>query len=258
MPVPRPFGIVVAVLVLAALAPARFAAGAEITFGFTRPTNTSNSAVEFEIESNGMLERVTVPIPAGSSAGSKRNAIKQALTDNLFDVADVGLTGLRIEGLRPGTKVKFKPGNTGEEADTQTAMGIPSASFGFANSLFSPLNAQGQPAVFTGGFITDFGQFTAQVSAGNLPLTSGFAITQALYAQLAPQAALFGAEIVNGGDMMTVSFNPAFATGEVGVIYGTTSLTPGVFGDMTAVPEPAALAAIGLTAVLLVRRRRRR
>jgi hypothetical protein len=246
-----------ALVVVTLCAAPRAQAGNEVTFTFTRPTNTTEANVELEFEFNGAHERVTVPIAPGS-AGSKRNAIKSALEAANFDVADVGLTGLRIEGLRNGTKVKFNPGSTGEERDTQTAMALPNASLGFANALFNPVDAVGQPAVFTAGIITDVGELSAQVSALELSGTSGPIICQALFQRLAPQAPAFGALINHLGDSLAVTFDPNLAQGEVGVVYGTTSLSPGVYGSTTAVPEPAAAAAALLALpVLLVRRRRR-
>ena len=157
--------IVAACIALTSLAPSPRVTAAEVSLGFTRPTNSSPADVDLEFEFNGSLERVTATIPGNVSAGAKRNLIKEALEARNFDVADVGLTGLRIEGLRGGTKVNFKPGRTGEEEDTQTATGVRSATFGFANALFNPLDAQGQPAVFTGGVITDAGELSTRVSA---------------------------------------------------------------------------------------------
>jgi hypothetical protein len=240
------------VLVLFA-APRAWAAN-EATFTFTRPTNTTTTNVELEFERNGSLERVTVPIEPGS-AGAKRNAIKSALEANHFDVADVGLTGLRIEGLRAGTKVTFKPGDTGEDRDTQTAMALPGGNVGFANTLFSPLDATGQPAFFTAGIITDAGELTARVSAQELGLTSGAIICQALFQRLAPQAPAFGAHVNYMGDSLSFTFNPALAQGEVGIVYGTTSLTPGIYGSTPVVPEPATCAFLMLAPAMLLRRR---
>ena len=242
-----------AIVALSLCAASRAWAGNEVTFTFTRPTNTTETNVELEFEFNGSHERVTVPISPGS-AGSKRNAIKSALEAAHFDVADVGLTGLRIEGLRNGTKVKFRPGSTGEERDTQTAMALPGASLGFANAFFSPMDATGQPAVFTAGIITDVGVLTAQVSSQELFLPSGPIICQALFQRLAPQAPAFGASLHNLGDSLAVTFDPTFAQGEVGVVYGTTSLSPGVYGSTTAVPEPAVGVALLALPALLVRR----
>jgi len=241
------------VLVLSA-APRAWAAN-EATFTFTRPTNTTTTNVELEFERNGNMERVTVPIAPGSG-GSKRDAIKQALSDAHFDVADVGLTGLRIEGLRAGTKVPFKPGDTGEDRDTQTAMALPGGNVGFASALFNPLDATGQPAFFTAGIITDVGELSARVSAQELGLTSGAIICQALFQRLAPQAPVFGAAITNLGDSLQFTFSPSLAQGEVGIVYGTSSLTSGVYGSTPVVPEPTALAALLCGPAMLLARRR--
>ena len=247
----------VGALFAVALMGASLARANNVTFTFERPSANRHqeNTVEFEFRRNGNTERVQAAIPPESSGGGKRDAIKSALEAANFDVSTVGLTGLRIEGLPAGTEVRFEPGQTGEPRDTQTATAATSGAFGFAGGLFNPIDSLGQPAVFTGGFITDLGEFTATVSAANLLMTDGFSITQALYAQLLPQASAAGASIVNGGDMLTVNFDPAYATGEVGVVFGTTSPSAGAFSSMSATPEPASLGAVLLAATTLLRRR---
>jgi hypothetical protein len=248
--------VAVACTVLGTCAAPRAWAANEVTFTFTRPTNTTTTNVELEFERNGTLERVTVPIEPGNGE-RKRDAIKQALADANFDVAPVGLTGLRIEGVRAGTKVTFKPGNTGEDRDTQTAMGLPGGTVGFANTFFDPVDAVGQPAFFTAGIITDVGELSTRISATEIPGTSGPIICQALFQRLAPQAPAYGAHINYLGESLSITFDPALAQGDVGIVYGTTSLTSGVYGSMQVVPEPATCAVLMLGSAMLVRRRRR-
>src|SRR6185295_15278885 len=62
--------------------------------------------------------------------------------------------------------------------------------------------------------------------------TDGPIICQALFQRLAPRAPQYGAQINYAGDRLEVYFDPAYTVAHGGIIFGTTSLTPGVYGSL--------------------------
>jgi hypothetical protein len=94
--------------------------------------------------------------------------------------------------------------------------------------LFDPFKRNNQPAVFTGGIITDAGELVVRVSAQELNFqTDGPIICQALFQRLAPRAPAYGAQITYAGDRLEIYFDPAYTVTQGGVIFGTTSPSPG-------------------------------
>ncbi|MBI5863166.1 MAG: hypothetical protein HZB38_01370, partial [Planctomycetes bacterium] len=86
------------------------------TMKFSKPTNRANSDVTVEVDPG---QDVTVTIPPNTSAEQKRNLIRDALRAAGYDVTDNGAGGneLTIRHLANGTKVRFRPGSTGERRD---------------------------------------------------------------------------------------------------------------------------------------------
>jgi Dockerin type I domain len=207
------------------------------TMRFSRPTNSADATVTVEIDPGN---DVRVTIPPGTTAVQKRNLIRDALIAGGYDVTDNGPTGneLTIRYLRNGTKVSFRPGSTGELRDDVLCAAAVHATVAF-EGLFLPFPGPDQPAVFTAGIVTDVGELTAQVSAQELNFqTDGPIICQALFQRLAPRAPQYGAQINYAGDRLEVYFDPAYTVTQGGIIFGTSSFSPGASGSVETPPAP--------------------
>ena len=166
----------------------------------------------------------------------------------------VTISGLPNRIGKSKTKVTFKPSFSGEgEIDPKTKIGKdilftagdPDGAIGFQNTAFASIDRAGNPSTFTGGILTDAGEFFVTVDADQLPNLQGATIVNALFNLLNPSMASFGAEIVGysvGDDVLNFTFDPV-KTQLAGVIFGTTAETDGVFGTIEAgeVPESALL-----------------
>jgi hypothetical protein len=265
--------IVPALLVVLGLVPIRPALANEVTVSVSAPVDgTVTLVIGGTQDKKGNVTGGTwIPVDVKKSGGEtgKRDAIIKAVekavkeNSNLpkYGVAADGDNGVKITGLAKGTLVVLLPGATGEKKDTTTAFVPLGGSFGFGNTAFASLDAFGNTSVFTGGIITDVGELSLSIPASSLPALDGTTITQALFAALNPSALLYGATITNGGDFLEFAFDPAKTTHGGGVVFGTTALTDGVFGAVTAgdaVPEPATLFLLGsgLAGVAAFRKRR--
>ncbi len=116
-----------------------------------------------------------------------------------------------------------------------------SGSTGFTG-FFDPFDRVGLPAVFTAGIVTDVGELTERISAQELNFqTDGPIICQALFQRLAPRAPQYGAQINYAGDRLEVYFDPAYTVTQGGIIFGTTSPSPGCTGTVSpeSTPPPA-------------------
>ena len=83
------------------------------------------------------------------------------------------------------------------------------------------------------GIVTDVGLLREQISAADLNFqTDGPLICQALFQRLAPRAPQYGAQINYAGDRLEVYFDPAYTVTQGGVIFGTTSPSPGCAGSI--------------------------
>ncbi len=102
---------------------------------------------------------------------------------------------------------------------------------------FEPFDISQQPAIFTAGIVTDVGELTVRVSAQELNFqTDGPIICQALFQRLAPRAPDYGAQINYAGDRLEVYFDPAYTVTQGGIIFGTTSPSPGCSGGVELSP----------------------
>jgi hypothetical protein len=101
------------------------------------------------------------------------------------------------------------------------------------------MGATPQPAIFTAGIVTDVGELSVRLSAQELNFqTDGPIICQALFQRLAPRAPQYGAQINYAHDRLEVYFDPAYTVTQGGVIFGTTSPSPGSSGQILLPPDP--------------------
>lgn len=86
--------------------------------------------------------------------------------------------------------------------------------------------------MFTAGVITDVGELDATVDASTLPNLEGSTIVAALYNDLEPTIASYGAQIVDyglGDDDLNILFD---SPSTAGIAFGTTAQTDGVVGQI--------------------------
>jgi hypothetical protein len=169
-----------------------------------------------------------------ASAQEKRDTIQQHAAAAQMSVLNAwGTTDtLLIRDLGGRSTVSFSTGSTGEASDRLKGATVSQAAIGFGG-LFQPICANNQPAVFTAGIVTDVGELSANVSAAELSFqTDGPIICQALFQRLAPRAPQYGAQINYAGDRLEIYFDPAYTVTRGGVVFGTSSLTPGCTGTI--------------------------
>ncbi|MCC6907880.1 MAG: hypothetical protein IT430_08080 [Phycisphaerales bacterium] len=219
-----------AALALATLSPLALAKDATMTF--TTPSNRRAATVKVSLDP---YRDAQVVIPAGSTVEQKRDLIRDAIkaANPNLTVENVGTTGLKIKDIHDNTTVTFDPGETGEANDKIACAAPPNGAIEFTG-FFDPMDWNSQPAVFTAGIVTDVGELTVQVSASELNFqTEGPIICQALFQRLAPQAPQYGANVLFAGDRLEVYFDPAYSIQTGGVIFGSTSQSPGNSGSLS-------------------------
>lgn len=227
--------------VLAGLAACALTASAlatkDVTQKFSKPTNKGHGSVTvgYEPDPNDLntWDYFGVPIPPNTSAEQKRDLVHDAMKKKGYDVekGDAG-NELKVKYLRNGSVLKFFGENTGEGNDVLAAASTPSGGIEF-KAVFDPFDWERQPAIFTAGIVTDVGELVAHISSQELNFrTDGPIICQALFQRLAPRAPLFGAQINYAGDRLEIYFDPAYTVTTGGVIFGTTSPTPGSAGEI--------------------------
>jgi Notch-like protein len=174
-----------------------------------------------------------IPVPPLTTADAKRDAIASVLESQGRIVTEGPQAGsMTIHRLSPSDSVTFHTGATGEASDRLVGAGVHAGRIGFAGT-FDPLAYDALPAIFTAGIVTDVGELTAQVSASELNFqTEGPIICQALFQRLVPRAPQYGAEINCAGDRLEVYFDPAYTLTPGGVVFGTTSRSPGCYGTL--------------------------
>jgi hypothetical protein len=249
--VPPPFRLVVGIAMASMLAslltvgPACQAVAAPVDITFSDPLNDTNQDVTIVIEGGGITRNFPVTIKPNVKAAGKRDAIFDVLSKTFTVVnafGKMGEPGISLLDLAAGTIVTFKPGMTGEGADTTFTANATNASLGFENALFASTDPLGNTSLFTAGIITDIGELSATIPASSLSALDGTTIAEALFAELDAQAPAFGASISEVGDILNITFDPLDTLLGAGVIFGTTAATDGVFGSVTvSAPEPATL-----------------
>jgi hypothetical protein len=236
------------VIALAGLTPALAdAASVRLTVGKAN----APGLVAVQIEPPGKPP-LTVQAPATPlmTPAQKRDSIHNALQAAGIPSAPLGPDSLDLPGLSDGTKLSFAIGSTAEAPDALAVIGttlaLPMQSIIYSPPHdpnvppppFAPIDPTGQPAIFTAGIITDVGDLTVQVSAAELTFqTDGPIICQALFQKLAPQAPAYGAGINYAGERLDVFFDPSYTITQGGIIFGTTSQTPGCSGTVI-LPKP--------------------
>ena len=141
-----------------------------------------------------------------------------------------------LDGVLPGGSISLSTGTTAQES---MALSSPDTSHATITAAghFEPYYQSFQPATFTAGIVTDVGAFSATVSAQELNFqTDGPIICQALFQRLAPRAPQYGAQINFAGDRLEVYFDPAYTVTQGGIIFGSTSPSPGYSGTITSPP----------------------
>lgn len=203
----------------------------DVYMKFSAPSNRETTHVYIGLEPYGSnLAR----IEPGAGVTGKRNAIRdaiQAINPGLV-VVDIGNNALVVRDLHDNTEVDFYMGETAEAKDFIETKSPWGGTIDFLGS-FDPFDWNGREAIFTAGIVTDVGELSATISASELNFqTEGPIICQALYQRLAPRAQQFGAQINYAGDRLEVYFDPAYTVTTGGVIFGTTSPTPGCSGQL--------------------------
>jgi hypothetical protein len=220
------------VLALGALSGIARASTDSVTLRVSPATNAGPSSVTVTVRQ----QAIDVPIPPMAPASLKRDLIRSALVNAGHLVTDDGPLGssLTILGLTRGDRVRFETRASGEVLDyvLHSTCGRSDVRFAAAGP-FDPFDSSLQPAVFTAGIVTDVGELTEQVSAQDLSFqTDGPIICQALFQRLAPRAPQYGAQINYAGDRLEIYFDPAYTVTQGGIIFGTSSLTPGCSGGV--------------------------
>jgi hypothetical protein len=239
----RLFGTAAMAIVYSTLTPLASAEDWQLTV--TKPTNQNPTEVTMTIGPLGhpkdKTDVIKVTIPPNTSAEQKRALIKKAMHDKGYSVEDSYLgIGIDISNITKGYQLDFDPGGTGEKEDQLRKIAPKESSplkgqIRFQNT-FTPLAADGLPAVFTAGIVTDLGELTVQVSAQELRFqTDGVTIAQALFDRLAPQAPGHGAQVQQQSDSLVIQFDPNMTQTVAGIAFGTTSLTAGVSGSLASV-----------------------
>jgi hypothetical protein len=206
----------------------------DVTLTISKPTHKGRGFAGVRIDyPDGKQHSIIVEIPEGASAEQKRDLIVAELKRGGVDAAAGGRADeVTIKDLPKDTKVHFNPLNTGEVKDTILSMLPPGGVIEFKN-VFQPYDWNRQPAVFTGGIVTDVGELSAQVSAQELEFqTDGPIICQALFQRLAPRAPQYGAQINYAGDRLEIYFDPAYTVTQGGIVFGTTSPSEGSGGQL--------------------------
>lgn len=224
-----------------AAGPAASSLAGDASLGCSAPNNTSKKTVTVTITyPDGKVYKMTAEIAPGDTAVTKRNKIADAVDAHANPDWRVERHAteaiLTIKDLPKDAVVDFDPSATGEAKDHIVVPKLMVAAAGFEGT-FDPFDYQGLPAIFTAGIVTDVGELSVHVSAAELDFqTDGPIICQALFQRLAPLAPPYGANVLCAGDRLEVYFDPAYSLLQGGVVFGTTSTSPGCHGSVL-VPE---------------------
>lgn len=144
-----------------------------------------------------------------------------------------------LDDVLPGGSISWSTGSTAQERMLLSSPDVGHATIA-ATGFFQPNSQMLLPAMFTAGIVTDVGELSTTVSAQELNFqTDGPIICQALFQRLAPRAPQYGAQINFAGDRLEVYFDPAYTVTQGGIIFGTTSPSPGLSGTITTPPLPS-------------------
>jgi len=216
-------------------------------FTFSKPLNQSTKSVKVTFTSNGVSDTTTVSIPANTSATDKRDKVKEALVAKGYTAVPIGDVQLEVRDLTDGTEVKFDPGETGETKDSVLGYCCAATGVAYGNvstdnpeGYYVPYDPEGNIAVFTGGFVTDLGEYWVELSAEELGFdTTPAYICQRLWEVLEPEAWYYGVAVLNAGESLEFYFDPATTVDQGGVIFGTTSPSAGFRGSVELGGEPS-------------------
>lgn len=204
-------------------------------------------------EAGDAAHNFTIPAQSSMSAADLATATMQSLMSVPgIDPASIALAGDHVsvmstplldplDGVLPGGSIYWSTGTTAQERMMLSSPDVGHATIA-ATGFFQPNSQTLQPARFTAGIVTDVGELTATVSAQELNFqTDGPIICQALFQRLAPRAPQYGAQINYAGDRLEIYFDPAYTVTQGGIIFGTTSPSPGYSGTITTPPLPPVL-----------------
>ena len=205
-----------------------------VILGVDTPTNTFSRSLDvFIVSPDGSVTVVPTLIDPAltTTAEQKRDRLCASMSGAGHALAPTGdPTKCGVNGVAPGTQVRMVDQGTGEKKD-QLLVAEPAQGHAAFPGFFDPFDRAGQPAIFTAGVVTDVGELSVQISSQELNFqTEGPVICQALFQRLAPRAPQYGAQINYAGDRLEVYFDPAYSITMGGIVFGTTSLSPGAEG----------------------------
>lgn len=138
----------------------------------------------------------------------------------------------QVRGLVPQSTVSYAIGSSAALVNRLLSEDAEDATIMYTGH-FQAFGQGNAPAIFRAGIVTDVGELSVQVSASELNFqTDGPIICQALFQRLEPRARDYGAQILFAGDRLEVYFDPAYTLTVGGVVYGTTSRSPGCRGEL--------------------------
>jgi hypothetical protein len=209
-------------------------------YTFSTPLNKQSAAsVSVTISNNGVSDTTTVSIPGNVDVTEKRNLIDTALRAKGYTTTRVGTDCLWINELAETAVATFDPGQTGESKDiVEYSHPVPhsvngNVSMDNADGYYIPYDEDGNIAIFTGGFVTDLGEYWVELSADELGFdTTPAYICQRLWEALEPEAPNYGVIVLYAGTSLEFHFDPTTTIDRGGVIFGTTSPSAGFRGSV--------------------------
>lgn len=195
---------------------------------------TGNGVVTVTVtRPDGTVDTIPISVTHVMSAKEKRDQIAVNLLVRGYDAAASGPRRVTIDGLEEGTVVSVDAGATGERIDRLVADAARDARIRFAG-LFDPIAADGAPCEFTAGFVAGESSILAQVTAEELGFaTDGANVALALFERLVGAADSLGVGLELVDDALWITFPDGQADPRAGVVFGTTSLSPGASGELT-------------------------
>ncbi len=216
------------------LGASRDAQGIEITILAGDTGAKGIEELDYHAQATGLTHEIDILIPGPLPAVQNANLYVVALTGQPWAHDPLALGQFVHFNVAPG-RINLR---TNETVQIKTGIAAPLTELGniiCGPSVFEPFDPLHQPAIFTAGIVTDVGELSVQVSAAELNFqTDGPIICQALFQRLAPRAPQYGAQINYAGDRLEVYFDPAYTVTQGGIIFGTTSPSSGMEGELRA------------------------